>query len=191
MMRRVSAKSLTVWTLGHGMSEFDDYTEILADHDIELVIDIRSKPLMRFAPRFNRGRLAPALVDAGFQYVYLGDRLGGRPTGDRYYDDDGHTLYAPLNAESWFTEGIERVEQLAAEHNVALTCIEEEPERCHRHLLVGHALESRGTDVQHIRRAGYLESHAELDQRMGVTAASFIGGAWRSPMPMKGGHNRA
>ncbi len=173
------------------MSEFDDYTEILADHDIAMVVDIRSKPLMRFAPRFNQRNLEPALVDAGFRYVFLGDRLGGRPNGVQYYDSDGHTLYAPLSAELWFADGIERVEQLAADCNVALTCVEEEPERCHRHLLVGKVLSDRGTDVQHIRRAGYVESQAELDQRMGITAVSFVGGTWRSPMPMKGGHNRA
>ena len=52
---------------------------------------------------------------------------------------------------------------------VALTCIEEDPERCHRHLLLGKTLTDRGADVQHIRHAGYLESQTELDERMCVT----------------------
>lgn len=181
---------LTIWTLGHGQRSFDDYVEMLTDYDIKAVVDVRSKPQTRFTPHFNRIRLQPALEEVGFRYTYLGDRLGGMPSGDKYYDKDSHTLYAAVSREPWFIAGIEQVERLAEAQNVALTCLEEEPERCHRHLLLGKILSDRGTLVDHIRHAGYTESQAELDEREGVTAASYTGAAWRSPMPMKGGHNK-
>lgn len=190
MMPRVTQTPQTIWTVGHGQRKFDEFTEILADHDIAVVIDIRSKPIVRFSPHFNQKQIEPALVDAGFQYLFLGDLLGGRPTGDRFYDADGHTAYDVVSGEPWFKQGIEQVEKLAATKNVALTCLEEKPEDCHRHLLVGKILTDRGAIVEHVRHAGYVETQAELDERMGVTAASFVGGAWRSPIPMKGGHGR-
>jgi uncharacterized protein (DUF488 family) len=181
----------TIWTLGHGQRSFDEYVEMLADHDIKEVVDIRSKPLARFQPHFNRDRFRVALTEIDLEYRYLGDKLGGMPKADVYYDAEGHTLYAPLSSEPWFVAAIDEVARLGAKHGVALICLEEEPERCHRHLLVGKALSDRGVDVQHIRHAGYLESQQELDERMGVTAASYTGGAWRSPIPMQGGHGKA
>jgi uncharacterized protein (DUF488 family) len=181
---------VTVWTLGHGQRSFDDYVEMLTDHDARVVVDVRSKPQTRFTPHFNRNRLTASLEEIGFEYVFLGDRLGGMPGKERYYDADGHTLYALISREPWFSDGIEQVEKLATAQNVVLTCLEEEPERCHRHLLIGKILADRGVDVQHIRHAGYSESQGELDDRMGVTPASFSAGAWRSPMPMKSGHNK-
>lgn len=190
-MRGVTANSsLTVWTLGHGQRSFDEYVEMLTDYDIDVVVDVRSKPLTRFTPHFNRARLHPALEELGLRYVYLGDRLGGMPDRPEFYDAEGHTLYAPIARASWFVDGIAQVEGLAGAHTVALTCLEEEPERCHRHMLIGKALVDDGVAVGHIRHAGYSETQAELDARMGVTAASYIGAAWRSPIPMRGGHNK-
>jgi uncharacterized protein (DUF488 family) len=182
--------SRTIWTLGHGQRSFDEYVEMLTDYDIKAVVDIRSKPLARFYPHFNRNRLQPALEEVGFAYTYLGDRLGGMPSGDEHYDKESHTLYAPISREPWFIAGIEQVEQLAETHNVALLCLEEQPERCHRHLLLGKTLTDRRAQVEHIRHAGYTESQTELDERLDITAASYTEDAWRSPMPMKGGHNK-
>lgn len=182
--------SLTIWTLGHSQRSFDEYVEMLTDYGIDTVVDVRSKPQTRFTPHFNRVRLQGALEEVDFRYVYLGDKLGGMPPQGEFYDTDGHTLYAPISCQPWFVDGLTKVERLARSHNVALTCLEEEPERCHRHVLLGKVLTDRGSEVQHIRHAGYIESQAELDERLGVTPASYVGDAWRSPIPMKGGHNR-
>jgi uncharacterized protein (DUF488 family) len=181
---------LTIWTLGHSQRSFDEYVEILSDHGVELVVDIRSKPFTRFTPHFNRARLQPGLEELGLRYVFLGDKLGGMPNKDEYYDAEGHTRYALISRQPWFAAGIQEVEAFAATQSVALTCLEDEPERCHRHLLVGKALNDRGVDVEHIRHAGYTESQTELDARMNVTPAWYTDRAWRSPQPMKGGHGK-
>lgn len=191
MVRVTAAQPLTIWTLGHGQRTFDEYVEMLTDHDINEVVDIRSKPVSRFKPHFNRDRFRAALLEIDFEYRYLGDKLGGMPNSEAYYDAEGHTLYTLLSREPWFVDAIGELERLVAKHNVALTCLEEEPERCHRHLLVGKMLADRGIDVQHIRHAGYLETQQELDDRMDVTSASYAADAWRSPLPMKGGHGKA
>jgi hypothetical protein len=41
-------------------------------------------------------------------------------------------------------------------------CSEEDPGRCHRHLLIGRVLRARGVPVSHIRRDGSVETEAEL-----------------------------
>jgi uncharacterized protein (DUF488 family) len=187
----VTAPPLTIWTLGHGRVTFDEYTEMLTDHEIKVVVDIRSKPVARFTPQFTRERLRPALEEVDFEYRFLGDKLGGMPGKDEYYDAEGHTQYGLVSREPWFIDGIEQLERLASAQNVALICLEEDPERCHRHLLLGKVLSDRGTEVQHVRHAGYIESQAELDERIGVTPAWYVGDAWRSPIPMRGGHGKA
>lgn len=48
--------------------------------------DVRSSPYSKYATQFDRESLLEALRAAGFQYVYLGSELGGRPRGDAYYD---------------------------------------------------------------------------------------------------------
>lgn len=189
-MRRMVASVLTIWTVGHGHSEFDDYLSLLAANTIDTIVDIRSIPTIRFAPWFSRANLEPALVSAGVNYVFLGDRLGGCPQGDEYYDAEGHTLYEPLSAERWFVQGIEELEALAASNRVALTCLEEEPERCHRHPLLGRVLSERAAEVLHIRRTGQIETQADVDQRTGALQTSMLSQAWRSPLPMHGGHNK-
>lgn len=185
------ARGLTVWTLGHAHHEFDHYVGLLQASDIELVIDVRSIPVIRFAPWYNRAALEPALVSRGIDYEYLGDELGGRPSGDEFYDSEGHTLYQPLSSLQSFKDGVAAVEERARGRKVALTCLEEEPERCHRYPLIGEVLTRHGAEVLHIRRDGKLETQQEVDQRLGVTQGSlFGGGVWRSPLPMKEGHNR-
>jgi uncharacterized protein (DUF488 family) len=187
----MATPAVTLWTLGHGHSELDDYLALLADNSIDTVVDIRSIPTIRFAPWFSRANFEPALISSGLEYVYLGDRLGGRPHGDQYYDAEGHTLYEPVSAEPWFGEGIEQLETLATSGRVALTCLEEEPERCHRHPLLGRVLQDRGATVLHIRRSGLIESQADVDQRMGSLQTSLLAApVWRSPLPMHGGHNK-
>ena len=55
---------------------------------------------------------------------------------------------------------------------IALLCAEEDPARCHRHLLIGPVLQQRGVPVCHIRRDGRTETEADLAARgTGGTAA--------------------
>jgi uncharacterized protein (DUF488 family) len=186
---------VTVGTVGHAHHPFEHYVELLQQHDIALVVDVRSRPYIRHAPHYNREALDPALTERGFEYLYLGEHLGQRPEGDRFYDDEGHTLYGEVAKEPWFLKAIGRVEFEAERQRVVLTCLEEEPERCHRYHLLGKVLCDRGARVLHVRRDGTVESQQEVSQRRGEGQASLFGDAepqmWRSPDPMRGGHARA
>ena len=77
----------------------ETFAQLLAKHGIEFVADVRSYPYSRFAPHFNKEELQTALPERGVGYVFLGQELGGRPSSDAHYDDEGHALYGPMSQE--------------------------------------------------------------------------------------------
>jgi uncharacterized protein (DUF488 family) len=123
-------------------------------HQIQIVVDVRSRPYSRFSPQFNRKPLELALKEQGLEYVFLGQSLGGRPEGSKLYNADGSLDYARRAVDQDFLAGIEDLLRLAADKRVALMCAEEDPEKCHRWLLVGKALAARGVSIVHIRGDG-------------------------------------
>ena len=108
--------------------------------------------------------IKPMLANAGIQYVFLGEELGGRPADSGCYDARGICAVRPCG----------RITSLSAGHRTArkgplalsrgLMCSEENPAECHRNLLIGRVLAGRGALLQHIRADGRLQSQAELDQ---------------------------
>ncbi|TMQ12660.1 MAG: DUF488 domain-containing protein, partial [Deltaproteobacteria bacterium] len=113
-------------------------------------------------------------------YVFLGAELGGRPSDPACYDEHGHVLYGRRARSSEFQAGIARLEAELARQRVAMMCSEENPEQCHRRLLVGRVLAARGVAIDHIRGDGRIEPESALargDDRQGEL---FDAGAWRS-----------
>ena len=158
----VVADSLRVLTIGHSNHSMEHFLELLRRHAVQVVADVRSSPYSKYATQFDREPLMEALRAAGFQYVYLGGELGGRPRGDAYYDAAGHVLYSKVVESPGFQAGVARLEDGLRQYAVAALCAEEDPTGCHRRLLVGRVLGERGIAVDHIRGDGRLQSEAEV-----------------------------
>jgi uncharacterized protein (DUF488 family) len=149
-------------TIGHSNQALDDFLGLLQEHRIEAVADVRTVPRSRYVPHFSAGPLSEALAGRGIAYIPMGRELGGRPEGDEFYDEEGHVLYGRLAAAPAFRSGLDQVLAEAQTSRIALLCSEEDPNRCHRHLLIGRVLRARGMPVAHIRRDGRVETEAEL-----------------------------
>jgi len=67
----------TLYTVGHSTRSFDELVEALRAHCIATLVDIRSFPMSRRSPHFNREALEKTLPDAGIRYVWIKE-LGGR-----------------------------------------------------------------------------------------------------------------
>lgn len=173
---------LTVWTVGHSNHEFDAFARLLAQAQIQFLIDVRSFPHSRFAPHFNREELQNAVGPHGIGYLFLGEELGGRPTSEDHYDDEGHALYGPMSQEPAFRAAIERVLEGATAHRVALLCSEGDPQDCHRRLLVGRVLAERGAELRHILPDGTLkvEQSVEIGDASGQCSLFGEEAPWRS-----------
>lgn len=154
-----------IYTIGHSNHEVTYFIELLRQHDITMVCDVRSHPYSRHVPQFSRDALTASLAEAGIAYVFLGKKLGARSENPTCYRN-GKVRFDCLAEEAAFSEGLERVAKGAESHRIALMCTEKDPLECHRALLVARKLVEAGFPVSHIQADGSLESHDEMELRM-------------------------
>jgi uncharacterized protein (DUF488 family) len=148
-----------ILTVGHSNHEIDAFLRLLDCHSISAIADVRSTPYSRLHPQFCREQLRDALKSRGIAYVFLGRELGARSEDPRCYLN-GVVQYDLLARSELFRSGIERVLRGAEKYRVALLCAERDPLTCHRTILVGKDLTSRGAILKHIRETGQIEEHA-------------------------------
>lgn len=148
----------TVYTIGHSNGTAEHLLEMLEQHGITAVADVRSRPYSRFSPQFNREALANALKNSGREYVFLGPELGARSEDPACYRD-GRAQYALIAKTPLFERGVERLLTGMENFRVAILCAEKEPLGCHRSILIARYLHERGILVRHILEDGSLEDH--------------------------------
>jgi uncharacterized protein (DUF488 family) len=153
-----------IYTVGHSNHRIERFIELLRGADITLVVDVRSMPASRRFPQFNRAALTSALAEAGIDYAWLGDTLGGRPPQTEAAT--ARPDYEQMAAQPQFARGLERVLALRGDHRPALMCAEREPLDCHRVVLVGRHLAKQGAELRHILADGYVEPHQALEDRL-------------------------
>jgi uncharacterized protein (DUF488 family) len=145
-----------IFTIGHSNHELEDFLKILDDQGIDLLVDVRTAPYSKYSPHFNKKRLKTNLEESGREYVYLGNKIGGRPADERYYHE-GRVLYSLLEKDEKYLEGIVILTELVRDKKVVLMCSEEDPLRCHRHQLLTQTLLKKGYHIVHIRGNGEIQ----------------------------------
>ena len=144
-----------VYTIGHSDHTIEAFVELLRQHAITLVVDVRSQPYSRWATQYNRELLAHSLHAAGLRYEFLGDVLGGRPADPRMYGPDGeHADYVKIERSPAYQAAIDALLSLAHAELAAVVCSEGDHRRCHRHLLISQTLLVRSIRVLHIQPDG-------------------------------------
>jgi uncharacterized protein (DUF488 family) len=158
---------MEILTVGHSNHEEQEFVELLRGAGVELIADVRRYPASRRQPHFERHALAGVLLEAGIQYRWLGESLGGRrkpipdsPNGA--WESDQFRGYADHMGTEEFAAGLAELEGLAREQRVAAMCAEAWWIRCHRRL-ISDALVARGWRVLHLGSNGKLEEHELTD----------------------------
>jgi uncharacterized protein (DUF488 family) len=152
----------SVLTIGHSNHSIDVFIRLLKDHHVEAIVDTRSHPRSKFVPQYDAEVLRRSLLENRIEYIYLGKELGGRPEGDRFYDEDGRVFYSRVAESTFFLRGLERLNNAIRRFRLALLCSEENPSICHRRLLIARVLRAHGIAVDHIRGDGSLQSEEKL-----------------------------
>ncbi len=152
-----------LYTIGHSTSSLDELISALQAHSIQVLADIRSFPMSRRLPHFNRESLQNALPQAGIRYVWLKE-LGGRRGKIR---DDSPNVelrnasfrnYADYMLTSEFEHGVGELLDVANHSRTAYVCAERVYFRCHR-MLVSDWLVAHGHEVLHIDAEGPVRAH--------------------------------
>lgn len=174
-----------LYTIGHSKHPIEKFIGLLKLHGIEVVADVRSNPMSRFNPQFNRKKLEAELQEHQIKYVFLGQGLGGRPTGEQFYDEKGFILYHLMAQSTAFTTELSELMELTKTAQVAAMCSEEDPNTCHRRLLIGKALFNSDVEVtlKHIRGTGAIEEEIG-NSAQGLLDLPGVERSWKSPKPL-------
>jgi uncharacterized protein (DUF488 family) len=162
----------TLYTIGHSTRPLDQFIATLQAHSIQTLVDIRSLPMSRRLPHFNREALAKTLAEAGIRYVWI-KALGGRRKKIR--DDspnialrnDSFRNYADYMLTDEFNDGVAELIKLAEHSRTAYMCAERVYFRCHR-MLVSDWLVAHGHEVLHIDGTGPVKLHKMMPEARSI-----------------------
>lgn len=153
----------TVFTVGHSTRTLAEFTALLTQVSVDLLVDVRSFPRSRTNPQFNTDTLPQSLAAAGIGYHLL-PALGGRrhrkkgaaPSPNMFWQVAAFRNYADYAMTDVFRAGLEELKALARNHRCAIMCAEAVWWRCHRRIIADYLL-AEDFAVEHIMGAGKID----------------------------------
>ena len=153
-----------LFTIGHSTQSWEQFLELLLQHRIGAIGDVRSTPFSARFPQYNREFLETALPKVNVRYVFLGDELGARRAERECYVE-GVARYDRIARTDLFREGLVRVQKGVTLFRLALMCAEKDPLECHRTILVCRQFRKE-LDIRHILGDGSIETHPDAETRL-------------------------
>ena len=159
---------MDIYTIGHSNRQLDELVELLCEHEIALLVDVRRFPGSRGQPWFRRESLEVALPEAGIDYRWM-EALGGRRSGFPKEDSrnlglrvDSFRQYADYMQTDDFRAALDDLLEEARRQRIAMMCAEAVYWRCHRRLISDY-LTALGHRVHHIMGPSQLRPHKPTD----------------------------
>jgi len=153
----------TLFTIGHSTRTLYELLKVLQAHSIATLADIRSFPMSRRLPHFNRESLEKTLPGAGIRYVWMKE-LGGRRKSIRE-DSPNIALrnpsfrnYADYMLTAEFQRAAAELVTIGEQSRTAYMCAERVYFHCHR-MLASDWLTNHGHEVFHIDGTGPTKPH--------------------------------
>ena len=113
----------TVYTVGHSNHSLADFLALLAQVDVQCLVDIRKLTGSRAQPQFNADALAAALATQGVGYLHLAalGGLRGRSPGmdgqrNGWWSNASFHRYADYASTQAFAQGLQQ-QSRRAHHN--------------------------------------------------------------------------
>lgn len=154
---------MELFTIGHSNHTPEKFVKLLENAGIDEIIDVRSTPYSQLATFANRENLEKLLSSLEIHYLYLGGSLGGHiPDLQGNKKADRLKAYEEIMQMPAFQNGITSLIDEMDRRRVCILCAEEDPESCHRRLLVGRSIIEQGIQVIHLRGDGSQQSEEEL-----------------------------
>jgi uncharacterized protein (DUF488 family) len=134
---------ISVWTMGHSDRSIKHFLDLLEEHGIEVLVDVRRFPTSK-VEQFRREGLEQWLGEHGIDYVWMGEELGG-------YRRGGYKAY--METEQ-FKDRIKKLLETAKQKKACIMCLEPNPKYCHRRYISAY-LERKSVKVQHVLKKGH------------------------------------
>jgi uncharacterized protein (DUF488 family) len=151
------------FTIGHATRPITEFTELLNEAEVRLVVDVRTVPRSRTNPQFDREALASSLASVDIDYRHIA-ALGGlrprqreiSPSANSYWQNQSFHNYADYAMSREFLSALDELRELGHARRCAIMCAETLWWRCHRRIIADYLL-AAGEGVFHILRAGHIE----------------------------------
>ena len=152
-----------IYTIGYVGYDIDAFINVLLSYQIRILIDVRSNPYSLYKSDFSKGVINLKLKEANIQYLYLGQKLGGKPKNKTLYIDN-IIDYTLLEQTKEYKSGINEIVRYEfANLNICLMCAEKDPVDCHRSILIGKSISNLGLDILHIFKDAPLLSQRNIE----------------------------
>jgi uncharacterized protein (DUF488 family) len=120
-----------LFTIGYQGREPAELVAVLEDHGVEVVVDVRDRPISR-KKGFSKRALEELSSAHGIAYVHA--RELGNPKANR--DAGGGLATVLSNYEAWMAprwdEAFAALRPAIEDKRVCLLCLERDPQECHR-----------------------------------------------------------
>ena len=133
---------ISVWTIGHSNRSIKYFLDLLEEHEIEVLVDVRRFPTSQ-VEQFKREEMEQWLGGHGIGYIWMGEELGG-------YRRGGYKAY--METEQ-FKDSIKKLLETAKQKKACIMCLEPNPKYCHRRYISAY-LERKSVKVLHILKKG-------------------------------------
>ena len=160
--------------MGHSNRTLREFVELLLEHRVGTVADVRKLRGSRAMPQFNEPRLARALEAKDIFYLPIPELAGRRgksanPSPRPCWRNRGFRNYADHMRTPEFRAGIAALLAAARSRRVAVMCAEAVPWRCHRSLIADYLV------VQKKRRVDELVGARARPHRLTACARVVSG----------------
>jgi uncharacterized protein (DUF488 family) len=169
-----------VFTIGHSNRKWSDFTCILKDSHVDLLVDVRRYPGSRACPQFNKVPMTIELGKENISYIHI-EKLGGRRNkldikeDSRNNDHNAGWKNKSFRATTSFREGIDELLSLMKKYsNLAIMCAEAVPWRCHRRMIADYLTMVQGIRVFDILDSKQQPSSHELTSFAHLTEDKII-----------------
>lgn len=145
---------MKIFTIGYEGLDIDSFISLLAEHDIDMVVDVRELPLSR-KTGFSKNALSNVLNLSGRDYVHMVNLGCPKIVRDRYREDGNWKRYTEgfLKHLKTQDEAIAELAALANSSNCALLCFEADSNFCHRSMVANSVKDNYGACITHINAA--------------------------------------
>jgi uncharacterized protein (DUF488 family) len=149
-------------TIGHSTHPIETFLELLSQHQVAELVDVRSYPSSKRWPQFNQEVLRQTLELAGIKYHWL-KSLGGRRRGGNESVNDGweHPAFRAYADHLASVEGqlaLNDLTEISISLPSAVMCSEGLWWQCHRRIISDYMV-VRGWELAHIMPDGRLAPH--------------------------------
>jgi uncharacterized protein (DUF488 family) len=150
------------FTIGHSTRTIDEFIELLAASEINLVVDVRTVPRSRTNPQYNREALLVSLPGSQIAYEHFAELGGLRPRSreispsvNGFWENQSFHNYADYAMSADFQSSLARLRELGHVRQCVVMCAEAVWWRCHRRIISDYLL-AAGEKVFHIFGPGKI-----------------------------------